>query len=301
MEDSHSSLIKALNLIDLLAGHRKYTAKEIIEKLDISERTFSRYIKTLRDYGFVVEYSDGFYKIPKNSKAYNSISDLLHFSEEESYILNEAIHNIEASTKARQNLIAKLSALYDSDRIAIQFTGKENSSKIKPLLDAVHHKTQVILHGYSSSAGGNVSDRLVEPFEITNNYIALWAYEPASSTNKLFKISRIRTVEKLQTAWQHTRSHKANFLDCFRVGGEVQIPIKFRMTLKAKNLLTEEYPLSESMVERISDNDYVFDGVIASFDGIARFMLGLPGEISALDHPELTEFLRNKQKLSKII
>jgi len=261
----------------------------------------SRYIKTLRDYGFVVEFTDGFYKIPRNSKNYSNIADLLHFSEEESYILNEAIHNIEATTKARENLIAKLSALYDSDRIAIQFVGKENSSKIKPILDAIHQKRQVVLRGYSSSGSGSISDRLTEPFEITPNYISVWAYEPQSDTNKLFKISRIKSVELLPQKWLHAPKHNANFLDCFRVGGTVMIPVEFKMTLKAKNLLNEEYPRSEKMVQRISDNEYLFKGEIASFDGIARFILGLPGEIYDLSHAELTEFLKKKQTMMKIV
>jgi len=54
----------------------------------------------------------------------------LHFSDEEAYVLNEAIHNIEASSRVRENLIGKLSALYDFDRILAQFVAKENSSKI---------------------------------------------------------------------------------------------------------------------------------------------------------------------------
>ncbi len=73
------------------------------------------------------------------------------------------------------------------------------------------------------------------------------------------------------------------------------------MTLKAKNLLTEEYPRSEKMVQRISDNEYQFKGEIASFDGIARFILGLPGEIYDLDHPALIEFLKKKQSMMKIV
>lgn len=296
-----SSVYKILKLLYLLSGNRYYAKPELIDKLTISERTFFRYITSLRNFGFVIEQQDGTYHIPKNSQQFDgSIADLLHFSEEEAYILNEAINTIEASNKTRENLIGKLSALYDSDRIAVDFVSKEKSGKIKPLIEAIRQKKQVRLLNYQSSGSGKISDRLTEPFKFTPNYISLWTFEPASQTNKLFKISRIGRVEKLPTDWQFTDKHKANLTDCFRVGGKAWIPLKFGMSLKARNLLIEEYPLSEKMIQKRSDNDYLFDGHVAAFDGIARFMLGLPGEIYDIDNKDLKYFLKEKQKKSKL-
>jgi predicted DNA-binding transcriptional regulator YafY len=195
--DSHVSVHKVIRLLILLSGTKVYSKREIIEQLGVPERSFYRYLKTLKDEGFVINRENTYYQLAKESIQFKEISSLLHFSGEESCILIEAIHQIEASTKTRQNLIGKLSALYDSDRISAQFVSKENSSKIKPLLDAIRNKEQVKLVDYRSSGSGNIKSRLVEPFEFTDNYISIWCYEISSGRNKLFKISRITGVEAL--------------------------------------------------------------------------------------------------------
>ena len=59
------------------------------------------------------------------------------------------------------------------------------------------------------------------------------------------------------------------------------------MTLKAKNLLIEEYPLSQDFITSINDNLYIFDGWVSSFDGLGRFLLGLAGEFFDIEPPEL--------------
>ncbi len=297
MQQSFITTTNILKIIDLLAGNRKYTKEEIIDRLEISERSFFRYLKFIREYGFVVNSEDGMYIIERTNNYTKNLEQLLHFSKEDSYILNESINNIDATTTAKINLINKLVALYDNDRIAVQFVTKENSAKVKPLLEAIKEKKQVKLVDYKSSGSGNITTRLVEPFEFTPNYISIWVFEPLSKLNKLFKISRMKAVEKLDIDWKFEKNHKADYLDCFRVGGKTQIQVKFKMTLKAQNLLTEEYPLSQDFITTINDNLYVFDGWISNFNGLGRFLLGLAGEFFDIEPPELIDFLEDKLKL----
>ena len=281
----------------MLSGIRSYSKKEIMERLEISERNFYRYIKTLKDFGFIIDTSGGRYIIEKNNKTIKDLSDLLHFSEEESHILNEAINSIEASTKIKENLIGKLSALYDNDRIAIRFVTKEQSSKIKPLLEAIKNEKKVKVYEYLSSGSGKIGNRILEPFEFTPNFISVWAYEPESGKNKLFKVKRMKSVELTTENWSAKEKHKANLTDCFRIGGPKQIPLCFEMTLLAKNLLIEEYPLSEHFISSHGENHYRFNGWVTGFEGIGRFVLGLPGEIFNIENDHFLEFLNKKQKI----
>jgi len=294
-QDSHASVLKVIKLLTLLSGAKAFSKQEIIERLELSERSFYRYIKTLKEAGFVINNDHTYYAIAKKSIQFKEISSLLHFSDEEAYILNEAIHNIDANSKARESLISKLSALYDSDRISAQFVSKEKSSKIKPLLDAIKDKKQVKLIGYKSSGSGKISTRVVEPFEFTPNYISLWTYELSSKANKLFKISRVQKVEIIDANWVSESEHKSNLLDCFRIGGDKQIFVKLEMSLKARNLLIEEYPLSEQFIKSINDNLYRFNGWVAKFYGIGRFILGLPGEFYDIENIGLKEYMEEKQ------
>ncbi len=286
--------LKTLRLLDLLSGIRSYSKAEIMQRLNLSERTFYRHLETLKNFGFVVNNTGNRYLLEKDNKTVKDLSSLLHFSEEEAYILNEAINSIAASTKARQNLIAKLSALYDTDRIAIRFTAKEQSSKIKPLLEAIRNKRQVKVKEYRSSVGGTVTDRLLEPFGFTPNYISVWAYEPVSGENKLFKVERMKKVEATEKEWRFEDKHRADPVDCFRVAGKKKMPVKFEMSLLAKNLLTEEFPLSEPFIHTLGENNYLFDGWVAAKEGIGRFVLGLPGEIRNLDNDEIRRYIEKK-------
>jgi proteasome accessory factor C len=290
---------KTLQLLDLLSGIRRYTAKEIRERLELSKRGLYRYIKVLKDFGFVIDKDERGYILEKNNKAAKELSSLLHFSEEEAYILNEAINNIPAANKPRESLIAKLSALYDTDRIAIKFTAKEQSSKIKPLLEAIRNHRQVKVYEYRSSVGGTVSDRMLEPFDFTPNYISVWAYEPETGENKLFKVERMKNVELLEKEWQFENEHHADPVDCFRVAGKQKMKVKFEMSLLAKNLLTEEYPLSEPFIRTVNENRYIFEGWVAAPEGIGRFILGLPGEIYHLENEEIHRYIEQKTKKLK--
>ncbi len=288
--------LKALQLIDLLSGIRSYTKEEIKERLLLSDRSFYRYMETLKDFGFVVDHADGRYRLEKNNKTVKDLSSLLHFSEEEAYLLNEAINHIETSTKTRENLVGKLSALYDTDRIAVRFVAKEQSSKIKPLLEGIRRKLKVRVTEYRSSVSGKITDRVIEPFAFTPNYIAVWAWEPESGMNKLFKVERMRRTELTGEKWTDEEKHHADPVDCFRVSGPARIPLSFEMTLLAKNLLTEEFPLSEKYITATGENNYRFDGWITAYEGAGRFILGLPGEIFNISNHGFRNFLEEKTK-----
>jgi proteasome accessory factor C len=288
--------LTSLRLLDMLSGINRYTREELMDRLELSERSLYRHLNTLKNFGFVIDSSGGRYIIEKNNKTVRDLSSLLHFSEEEAYILNEAINRIETTTKARENLVSKLSALYDSDRIAIRFVAKENSSRIKPVLDAIRLRKKVKIIGYQSSDSGKIDDRIVEPFVFTPNYISVWSYEEADRKNKLFKVDRMHKVELLEVDWKHEQHHHADLLDCFRIGGKKKLPVKFEMTLRGKNLLTEEYPLSAALITEIHQDHYLYDGWVTSYEGVGRFILGLPEEIFNIKPTQLTDFLKKRIK-----
>jgi predicted DNA-binding transcriptional regulator YafY len=91
MED-HAKIERIIRMLLLLSGGIKYTLPELSVKFYTSERSISRYIATFRDVGFVVECHQGRYSIPRVAELFKAINELLHFSEEEAYILSKAIH-----------------------------------------------------------------------------------------------------------------------------------------------------------------------------------------------------------------
>lgn len=285
---------RLLKLLLMLSGKRKYTLVELADRLEVSERTTYRYLETIKTSGIIVDLIDNMYSITKNYSVNNSIASLLYFSEEEAYILQKAIHSIDDNNFLKENLIKKLYALYDSDRIPYTKISKENSETIHKITLAIRNKKQVILRSYQSSHSSIIRDRLIEPFYFTLNYVAIWSFDPEDRKNKIFKTSRIKNVTLTDTSWQFEKDHHAGYLDVFRISSQKKIPVRLKLNLKSCNLLIEEYTLAENFITKVNDNEYLFDGWVCNFDGISRFILGLPDDIKVVSPKKLREYLNAK-------
>src|SRR5690625_2581078 len=124
---------KSLRLLMLLAHNRSYSRKEISERFNISERSVYRYLNQIENSGFVLDRSNGRYKLVKDDRKRN-LTKLLHFTQEEAYILYKSLSNLEASDKFLTSLIKKLHTLYDFRSLKqVQF--QDNIEKVKLLSD----------------------------------------------------------------------------------------------------------------------------------------------------------------------
>jgi len=295
--NDQAKIERVIRLISLLSGNFGHTIKEISDNLEISERTAYRYIETFRNAGLIVEKNEnGYWKLEKSNSYNKELNDLLHFSEEESYILQKAIHSIDDNNVLKSNLVSKLYSLYDSKRVTGTIIKKEKSEIIANLLTAAKERKQVIIHGYRSANSSTISNRLVEPIKFTTNFVSVWCYEPESNTTKLFKTSRITKVEITNNLWQFEPKHNPGFIDCFRISTDKKIPVKLELSLRAKNLLSEEYPLSEPDITKVSDKLYIFESYVCNFTGVGRFILGLPDDVKVISPPELKSYLNDKIK-----
>ncbi|GHT79208.1 hypothetical protein AGMMS50262_22650 [Bacteroidia bacterium] len=136
----------------------------------------------------------------------------------------------------------------------------------------------------------------MEAFAFTTNYIQVWAYDVEEKKNKLFKTDRIESIQILPDKWQYEPEHKAGYIDIFRISSFERYPVKLRMGLLSASLLTEEYPLSEKHLTKISDNEYLLETEVCSYEGVGRFVMGLLHDIEIIDSPELKAFIGEKIK-----
>jgi len=294
--DDHAKIERILKILLLLANGRRYTLKEISDRFEMSPRSVSRYFASLRSAGFVLECDNGLYSIPKMERPFKELGDLLHFSEEEAYILKKAIHTIDDTNLLKSNLIKKLYSLYDSDRIVETVVKPGNSHTVHQLILAIKGKKQALLRQYRSSHGNLVRDRLIEPFDFTTNYQFVWVYEPESQRCKLFKTSRIGEVKILERDFQFEPLHLKEPMDAFRISSPDQTAVKLRLSLRAYNLLIEEYPLAEQSITPLDDNYWQFNALVCGFEGVGRFVMGLFDEVNIIDSEQFTAYLRNKIK-----
>lgn len=288
-------LARTLQLLMLLSNNHFTTIEEICRRFEFSERTFYRYIDTFRQVGLAVKKNDnGAYRLEIQDKLSRRLSDLLHFTEEEEIILREAIDSIDSSTLAREQLKKKLCAVYDYKVIANMAVPQKDLPKVHQLKTAIENHQQVVLSKYRSANSNTTSDRRVEPYKFTDAMDQIWCYEIETGTVKTFKISRIYEVVVLDNPWEHAAEHEVGYVDIFRMHSTQQIPICLRLSMRAANLLMEEYPLSRDCLTTCEDGRSLLRTNVCRFEGVARFILGLYDEIDILESPELKEYIRYK-------
>lgn len=272
---------RMLRIIQLLAGNSNHTLDYLADTLGLSRRTLFRYLDTLKGAGFVIQRIDeGVYKIVSYDKEYTDLSQLVYFSQEEAIIVSHLIENLSSSNAMKAGLKQKLAAVYDSTSIGDYIQNKGKSDEIEVLAKAIKNKKQVKLANYSSAIANATKDYIVEPYAFTRDYVDIWACDTASGHNKMFKISRMGSVEMLGD-WEMEGKHGLKSIDSFRMSGDGR-PIehvKLKLTLRAKNLLVEEFPITEYEVYQVKRTWY-WEGDINAFEGIGRFVMGLAREIS---------------------
>ena len=285
----------------LLTANNRYTIDDLGNMLDMSSRTIYRYIDTFREAGFVVKKSNGLIRLDRQSKYFKDISELVHFTDEEAYILKSAIESIDENNIIKQNLKAKLYSVYDYKILAECVTKGSNAKNVNNIAEAIGNRQQIWLKGYKSASSNTISDRLVEPLSFTTNYIQVWAYEISSGRNKLFKVSRIGSVELLSSSWEFEDEHKEGLMDLFRINSFQQIPVKLKLGLRAASLLVEEYPLGEKYLLPVTGDPlhFILDTWVCGYEGIGRFVLGLLDDIEILEGEGLKEFLKERMQMAK--
>ena len=286
---------RLLKLIKLMTGNVNYTVNDLAKRLDTSYRSIYRYIESFKEAGFVVQKLEGgVYKLGKESPQFKDISQLVHFTDEEAHIVNQLIEGLDDTNMLKQNLRKKLCTVYNCTSMASSVVRGANASNVNRLVEAIECCRQVVLRDYASGHTGDLRDRVVEPFGFTTNYVQVWCYEPESGMNKLFKTSRIGAVELTEREWQYADKHQEGYIDIFRMTGFEQQGVKLRLGMLSRNLLIEEYPLSERDIVQESEGSWLLDTKVCNYRGIGRFVMGLMDDIEIVDSPEFEEYIREQ-------
>lgn len=281
---------RMLRLMQLLSGNKIYTLDELSDTLDLSRRSLFRYFDTFKNAGFVVQcIGDGRYRMTTLNKEYTDLSQLVYFSEEEAIVVSHLIENLDGTNALKAGLKQKLAAVYDSTSISDYIENKGKSEVVETLANAVKSKHQVALKDYSSAHSGKSKDYIVEPYMFTKGYVDIIAYDTEAGLNKVFKISRITSVKMLEP-WKFEDRHEEQPIDSFRMSGSPVEHVKLKLTLRAKNLLTEEFPVTSIEVTQVK-RSWFWEGDVNALEGIGRFVLGLPHEVSVEEGPKLKAWL----------
>ncbi|MCR4860868.1 MAG: WYL domain-containing protein, partial [Bacteroidales bacterium] len=92
-------------------------------------------------------------------------------------------------------------------------------------------------------------------------------------------------------SWVREKEHERRGMDVFRMSGPEAFRVRLRLSMKAKNLLVEEYPLAERDLSPDGDA-WILDTGICAVAGVGRFVSGLANEVEILDGEPLRAYLR---------
>ena len=287
----------------MLSSNVDYTTPELADLLEITERSIFRYIRSFKDNGFVLEKRNpNIHKLLKMPLEEIKLDELIQLSSEEAFILHTLLLSITGDSQMHINLEQKLAALFDATSITEIIGKKTAAENVRILKKAIDEQECVELIDYESGNTMKVSNRIVEPYGFSTNYADVYAYEQASGICKTFKITRIGWVRPIGTQWQYEELHEEISPDCFRMNGKHSYDVTLKMTLKARNLLIEEYPLSLRYISR-HDGYWLLKTTVKDLAGVGRFYLGLSDQIEIIDSPELEYHIKQhiKHNLSKYI
>ncbi len=269
-------------MILFLSNSYPKTKEECVTFLGIKDTAFYSYRNILLDTGFKVLQKDGKYWIEYSDQDYQVLRNVLHFSEEESYLLSRAIDMLEEKPACAARLRQKLTSFLNQDKAIETYIHKEKTIIVQSLWKAWKEKKQILLINYASGNSQTIKNRMVEPFEFKDDFNLVWAFDTTLKQNRQFKICRIEDVQETPFNWENERSHRSKPVDIFRNTGDLSKQVEFHLNLKARNLLIEEYPLSERFLHKTYNNQFVFNAPVAKYEGPGRFVLGLVEDVQVL-------------------
>lgn len=287
------SSLKILDVILAIAGEKESTIGNISEILGTTKRNAYYVMKALEDYGFILHHTHGQYNLDFQSPFFKSLVSSLRFTNEQATYLYNVLHSMERDDPMAAKLKIKLQRLYHLNEYTDAATQLGAHKNIVLLRRAIIKKKMVVLHNYSSLNSQTVSDRLVEPFLFLGKGMDIRAYELKSGINKTFKISRIGSIEVLDTDWENEDKHKQVFIDMFMFSGEEKHHIKLRLGFISHNLMLEDYPNSEPFITQEDKKHWLFETDVTNYKSIGRFILGLYSDIEVLEDDGLKQYLRD--------
>lgn len=289
----HNRLYTLLQLIHLLSRPGGYPVQRLAQRFDVTPRTIYRYFSLFRECGFELEKSGGRYRFQNRGDA-ESLLPLLTM--EEASLLRESILALHPGHPRKADLLNKLKILGDPGPLAGLIVNASVAGVIRTLLEAIREEREVVLKGYHSPGSDTVRDRRVEPVGFSVNMRYLFAYDPEHEAVRQFKPERIGNVEVTGRRFETGDRHEVPRPDLFGMNGTPRTKITLKLNQRATHLLLEECPESSLLDIRIPSGNKAttIQIEVNGFDGVGRFVLGLPGEAVPVRPPEFLRYLEER-------
>ncbi|MFT7204318.1 MAG: putative DNA-binding transcriptional regulator YafY [Algoriphagus sp.] len=286
-------ILRVFKMINLLQSPIGKPVHRLAELLETDERTIYRYFKLLEALGFEVIKEFSKYKI-QQKPGMDQTLNYGTFSAEESNWLRSMIESQGKQNLLHDSILKKLSVRSEVKKVTEELFKANLGRLVDEIGKGIQEKVQVWLKDYYSLSSDTTSDRLVEPVAFSYNYESIHAFELESKSMKVFKIERIGEVILSQKNWESESKHVIPGRQLFGFTGKNKFLVKLKLSKKAYQLMMEEHPNARPFMFIKNRNQYFFNGEIPQLPGLARFILGLPGEVTVEEGTELKDYLNEQ-------
>lgn len=278
---NQNKILRVLQLITLLKKQPAKSIRFLAGILESTDRTVYRYLDLVKELGFELQkdHNNKFQIIGEYE--YPSIS----FSNEEVSLLRDLILSTGKDNKLKDSLLQKI---YLQSELAIQGNHvlKANLGRmIEKINSSISENKRILLKGYHSINTQVISDRIIEPISLTDNYNSVCGFEVETQLNKYYNLERITEVIVLNESQKFKVLHQIDELDVFgfSVKNGEKFTIELLISLRAYILLKEQYPkIENNITKEINSEKYRFKIDVNNPKPITRFILGLKNDIEVL-------------------
>ncbi len=290
--NDYQRIQKIFNLVRLLNTPPAKDVPQLIRRLDLPKSVVYRMLKLLESLGYVIDKDKNNrrslrFTIPKSGDGVLSLDDLNY--------IQQLLEKEQPLSVQGQLLLDKLRRNLNLIPLADALPQLHRNYILQIIRTGINIGKCLRLIRYRSLTSNTTKDRIAEPLEITPDERYLIAWDLKEEAHRQFKIGRIEDVEVLDQPIALGR--RGSPMDLFGLTGEAWQQVRLKLSPLAHHLLVEEFPLSRPQVRNVN-GEIIFDGIVRSWKGVGRFVLGLPGEVEALEPEGFREYLGEKRNAS---
>lgn len=290
-------VIRIFQLIRLMSEYPPKTIEKLAGIIEVSPKTVYKDCQIIETLGYELEKdSQNRYVIRHTSRS------TYQLSEEEKKIILGVIKKSGMSTADITRITQKLKSAIIPDIQSLAIMKQLNM--IRLLAESAGRRMPLWIKNYqSTSPDSSPRDRHVLPLFFDENRLSLTAFDLDKKLPRIFKVSRMDDVVVSEQNVAEVMPEHIPLVDIFGLAGELEHVIEIIMTWRAASILTEEFIHASSGIEASGEPDfpYRFTTKVCGFEGVGRFVLGLPAEIKVLGNEGFKEYITLSLQQQKLL
>lgn len=278
---NQNKILRVLQLITILKKEPAKSIRFLAGVLESTDRTVYRYLDLVKELGFELhkDHNNKFQIV--GGDEYQQIS----FSNEEVSLLRDLVLSTGKDSKLKDSLLQKI---YLQSELAIQGNHilKANLGRmVEKINHSIKEKKRILLKGYHSLNTQKISDRIIEPITLTDNYNSVIGFEVETQLNKYYNLERITEVVIIDEVQEFGELHQLDEIDVFGFSEKngLKFSVELLVSFRAYILLKEQYPkIDNHITTEINAEKYRLKIDVNNPKPITRFILGLNEDIEIL-------------------